>query len=375
MKKKLFLIGAVFMVLAAAAFAQNEADFETDGNGTITKYVGWDTKIVIPANIGGKPVSAIGEAAFSKLELTSITIPNTVKTIGASAFSNNKLTNVVIPEGVTSIGTNAFSGNSITTVTLGANVRGNLSTAGLAYNIFCDYISNNRKAGAYTYRQKDSTEWRYNNGTRRTEDGFTYIQTQYGIIIASYNGSGVNALRIPESINKLPVRAILNLSNRNITRVQIPNSVTYIGEEAFYENNLTSITIPDSVTSIGSSAFFGNKLTSVTIGNSVTYIGNSAFGSYYGENQLTSVTIPDSVTYIGSKAFFENKLTSVTIGNSVTSIGSEAFSSNKLTSVTIPDSVTSIGSSAFRGNQLTSVTIPDSVTSIGSGAFSGNILS
>ena len=114
-----------------------------------------------------------------------------------------------------------------------------------------------------------------------------------------------------------------------------------------------------------------SNLTSVTIPNSVTSIGNSAF--YYCSN-LTSVTIPSSVTSIGGYAFQRcSSLTSVTIGNSVTTIGYSAFSDcSSLTSVTIPNSVTSIGYGTFYGcSSLTSVTIPNSVTSIGDYAFYG----
>ena len=87
----------------------------------------------------------------------------------------------------------------------------------------------------------------------------------------------------------------------------------------------TSVTIPNSVTSIGEGAFYGcSGLTSVTIPNSVTSIGPYAFGWCRG---LTSVTIPNSVTSIGGNAFSDCvNLTSVTIPNSVTSIGRGAFS-------------------------------------------------
>ncbi|MBQ4143045.1 MAG: leucine-rich repeat domain-containing protein, partial [Thermoguttaceae bacterium] len=59
----------------------------------------------------------------------------------------------------------------------------------------------------------------------------------------------------------------------------IPNSVTSIGEGAFYDcESLTSVTIPDSVTSIGDKAFnLCKSLTSVTIPDSVTSIGEEAF--------------------------------------------------------------------------------------------------
>ena len=121
----------------------------------------------------------------------------------------------------------------------------------------------------------------------------------------------------------------------------IGTSVTSIGWSAFEDctdcTGLTSVVIPDSVTSIGGDAFYNCRgLTSVTIGNSVTSIGWSAF---YGCTGLTSVTIPDSVTSIESYAFSScSGLTSVTIGNSVTSIGDYAFNNCPgLTSVVFED--------------------------------------
>ena len=69
----------------------------------------------------------------------------------------------------------------------------------------------------------------------------------------------------------------------------------------YYKGNATSIEIPDTVTSIGIEAFMRcSSLTSITIPNSVTSIGEGAFS---GCSSLTSITIPDSVTSIGYSAF------------------------------------------------------------------------
>lgn len=93
----------------------------------------------------------------------------------------------------------------------------------------------------------------------------------------------------------------------------IPNSVTSIGEYAFWEcTSLTSITIPNGVTSIGKYAFLGcTNLTSITISDSVTGIGEYAFKDC---TSLTSIIIPNSVTSIGEWAFDEcTSLTDITV--------------------------------------------------------------
>ena len=145
----------------------------------------------------------------------------------------------------------------------------------------------------------------------------------------------------------------------SLTSINIPNSVTSIGDNAFGScYSLTSITIPSSVTSIGESVFqYCIGLTSIEIPSSVTSIGNDVF---YECSSLTSIDIPSSVTSIGNHVFYEcSSLTSITIPNSVTSIGESAFDKcSGLTSITIPNSVTSIGMQAFTGcSGLTSMSV------------------
>ena len=190
-------------------------------------------------------------------------------------------------------------------------------------------------------------------------------------MLVQYPGGKRGSYTIPNSVTCIGENAFYDCFRP--TSITIPNSVTNIGEWAFFNcSALTSIEIPNSVTSIGDCAFYKcSALTRAIIGNSVTSIGEKAFAGCYG---LTSIEIPNSVISIGRYAFISCiALTSVTIGNSVTSIGECAFCKcSSLTCVTIGNSVTSIGEQAFSScRSLTSVTIPNSVTSIGDEAFSG----
>ena len=105
---------------------------------------------------------------------------------------------------------------------------------------------------------------------------------------------------------------LVNLIERDVTTLNIPDGTTKIGAYVFYGcYSLTNVTIPNSVTTIGNYAFyFCSRLTDVTIGSGVTSIGESAFG-YSG---LTNVTIPNSVTTIGGNSFSNcSALTAITI--------------------------------------------------------------
>lgn len=87
--------------------------------GTITGYLDAGPKdVIIPTEIDGVTVTALGNYAFRTKLLTSVTIPNTVKTIGYYAFEFNYLTSVIIPDSVTLIEPGAFRVNQLTNLTL-----------------------------------------------------------------------------------------------------------------------------------------------------------------------------------------------------------------------------------------------------------------
>ena len=95
---------------------ETEAEnFEFDPEtGTITKYKGTVEEVIIPDEIGGTPVLAIGKAAFARNKtLTSVTFGSGVEEIGVQAFIQcSKLTSLNLDEGLERIETGAFSGCS-----------------------------------------------------------------------------------------------------------------------------------------------------------------------------------------------------------------------------------------------------------------------
>jgi hypothetical protein len=146
------------------------------------------------------------------------------------------------------------------------------------------------------------------------------------------------------------------------TSYAIPNSITTIGNYAFYLCTIDSITIGNSVVTIGDRAFGGCPLNSVIIGNSVTTIGDGAFWNC----TLTFASIGNSVKTIGSRAFQSCQFKNITIPNSVTTIKDFAFGwCLNLKTIDISKSITFIGYGAFTATGLTTINIPNSIQETG----------
>ena len=249
-----------------------------DLSSTLHLYLnGTEVKdLVIPNN-----VTTIGDNAFYGFSgLTSVTIPNSVTSIGSRAFFNcSGLTSVTIPNSVTSIGDNAFLYCSgLTSVTIPNSV----TSIGF---------------GGFSYCSGLTSVTIPNSVTSIGSCAFSYCSGLTSVTVASGNTKYDSR----DSCNAI-IESSTNTLVHGCKNTTIPNSVTSIGDDAFFGcSNLTSITIPNSVTSIGGCAFwYCTGLTSITIPNSVTVINPSAFRDCSG---LTSVTIPNSVTSIGGSAF------------------------------------------------------------------------
>ena len=132
-----------------------------------------------------------------------------------------------------------------------------------------------------------------------------------------------------------------------------------------YAERINNIIISDSVTSIGNNAFYGTGITNINIPSSVKSIGTSAFES----TNLKMLNVNSET--IGKRAFANNLgLTSVTIGSSVRTIEQYAFSTNSsLSNITFNEGLEYIRDYAFIDSSLGNIVIPKSVQTIGDYAF------
>jgi len=157
-----------------------------------------------------------------------------------------------------------------------------------------------------------------------------------------------------------------------ITALQLPNTLTNIGNRAFSDCAYISgsLTLPANVKSIGIEAFLNcERISSATTPAGLATIPNGLFRGCTG---LKSVTLQAGPTSIGNDAFRGcAQLLSVDIPAGVTAIGNAAFQSCRdMESVTLPHGVVTIGDNAFYScATLTEITLPASVTTLGSGVF------
>ncbi len=259
------------------------------------------------------------------------------------------------------------------------------------------------------------------------EDGYGYTYrfvTRDTIEITSYYGYESEVV-VPATIGGYTVVGIQSFhategySDPNVVvrKVTLPDTVTYIADDAFYDSDdwsakthsaLREIVLPQSLKTIGKNAFYHNYyLQKIDIPAGVTEIGRGAFASC---SNLNEITIRGENTLLHGGAFGEKSGYSVgafagklrelhqqwlyddsasdffiwqgqlldyrgtskmpVIPDTVKVIGASAFWRSDITGVTIPSSVKLIGASAFyECASLTSVDIPGSVERIDNNAF------
>lgn len=298
---------------------------------TIKRYTGNEEDIVIPDELGGWPVTEIGEGAFSGLTfIKSVEIPYSVVSINNSAFSGctslasvdlgegvqtikenafkgcGALTTLVIPDSVTEIESNAFDDcKSLKFVIMGDNLISFMDAFGSSslVGVIIPEISiidvdvegyfplpEENKPIIYGYRgyygevyaRQQEIDFKAISEYGIEED-FVYVKDDDGTLsVVWYMGDDAE-VTIPDILERAAVseigrNAFLGIGE-SLASVEIPDTVVKIREYAFNQcSSLVSVAIPDSVEEIGDGAFWGcMSLAFAYIPESVTSIGELAF--------------------------------------------------------------------------------------------------
>ena len=235
---------------------------------------------------------------------SAVNLPTTVKRIEKNACINTSITSVTIPESVTEIGDFAFYGSNLTSVKIPDSVT---------------------KLGKYAFGRSRNHE-----------------------------GSALTSVKIGKGLTKIDDYAFAEC--RSLNTIEIPSTVTEIGNYAFQYSALNSLILPDPVQKIGKYAFASNSLSSeVRLSSDLTEISEGAFKNC----SMASIDIPASVAIIATSAFAEARyLSSVTFHDGLKVIEANAFSETALKTVQLPKSIQSLSGSAFNNIEpLTSVSV------------------
>lgn len=324
--------------------------FETKSSGALTLFcmpVGKVGSYIIPEG-----VSEIPESAFAESSLSSVTVPSSVTKIGNDAFLNcRNLVSVLFAESDSTseeltIGKRAFSGCSALSNIL-------LPSRLTEIELTKYYVNSAGKIVTGTdyafvgCTSLESVGVADGSATYKVVDGMIYSADQKHLLYCPTAKSG--KITVPMGTQSISAGAFIDCDG--ITEIAIPNTVTYVGEYAFYELALTAVKLERKIISsseltIGDYAFAECKsLATLTVepGVRLSVIGE---GSFSGCSALTSLSIPATVNTIRDGAF-ENcsSLSTVSFEANGVSLefGKNVFANcTSLTTITIPANVSKI---------------------------------
>lgn len=380
-----------------------------DGVRNITPYSFYECRAITEVQIGTS-VEEIGECAFKSMDLTDLTLPDSVRVLGRDAFAFNKnLTHVRMSKNIEWIGSQAFYNSDIHYVVIPKkDVVFDTDGEGMAFGYKAGYDSEGDPIDARIYgftmagipggtvqEQIDNNyygvhnyNWKFVAVGGKTGDCDWFFDEETDTLTISGNGSMgdysysdpapwqvFKTAENPEwtlvfdgNVTKIGAHAFYQLPIKGL--VTIPYTCKSVGEKAFYDcKDLEGISV-DSVETFGEDAFSGCKNLSTLNLDAAKTIGEGAFSYCYN---LNTVMFGSDLTDIGDYAFNTANLTSINIPASVVTIGDSAFNSNyNLESISFSENsqLTTIGGHAFQyARNLFSVAIPDSVIEIGDFAF------
>lgn len=176
----------------------------------------------------------------------------------------------------------------------------------------------------------------------------------------------------PSSISVVEAYVFRDCSS--IDSITFNSVVTEVGEEAFANCGWTSVTMLDGLTTVGRKAFYyssdyagASKLTSINLPNSVSSVGEEAFRRC----DITEFTIPTSLTVLPEYMLSScDYLATINTHDGITEFGPYSFKDAAITDLNIPAGVTVIPEGCFQNcDSLTTFELPDTVLEVQTMAF------
>ncbi len=292
---------------------------------------------------------AVSDYAFSGCPLESVTFPDNLTYIGKGAFDGCKLKSPVLPEALEYVGSFAFANTNVSEITFPSKLAeiqegafaNCLSLKSITLPDSLKVIGDEAFSGCTSLKTViggDSAE----EVGRDTFSGCPFITEQKTDIkylgkrwIVDYDGTNP-VITIPKVIKGIAGGTFdcgFKGDKYNITEVNLPEGLMFIGDEAFYNSDIKDLTLPGTLKKVGESAFDGcNKLEKVTIAPGMTKL---PFAMFSGCKSLKSVVIPDGIKIIDDICFSDcDSLQKVTLPKSLEEVSFGAFGNcNKLADV------------------------------------------
>ena len=194
-----------------------------------------------------------------------------------------------------------------------------------------------------------------------TASQFSYEVSSSEVTITGYLGIKENdILQIPEQIESYPITRIADhaFENMHMKKVQFPNTVEYIGKEAFRGCvALKEMELPSKLKGIGYGCFQSTALRSVVIPSGVKQLG---MGCFLLCEQLDTVVMNEGLTQIDGFAFARTAIRKIVIPKSIKKIGKETFSYKPVQVAFLGTDEVNIEAGAFPAN-TTIYALPNSM--------------
>jgi hypothetical protein len=369
---------------------------DNDETATITDYNGTDSDIVIPSQISGYTVTAIGEYAFeNNLSLVSVKIPNSITEIGQDAFAYSKsLVSVEIPDSVkkisafmfmdcsslksvlmsrnvTEIETNAFwNCTSLTTIKpldypIGLIsfpqiiLPNDLVSMGTGAFLGCTAITNVvipyyfQKIGDKVFADCTAlnTVTKYGNTSEISDTAFDNCPE---LTLFAHEDSNVKTYAEEHNIPFYSYYGeYFDVKTSGDYSYQVYDDGTSRAVITRYNGTDTDIVIPSEID--------GHPIVKLEAGSSDEG-GLSAYSAFSNCTSIKNITIPDNISIIDDCMFYGcTSLEKVILPDKFITIDEYAFTDcTSLTSIDIPKTTTKISTTAFNGcTSLTEINVAE----------------